>query len=136
MAGVNKVIIVGNLGQAIDFKTLPNGDGVATLSVATSESWQDKRTGEKRESTEWHRVVLYRRLAEIARDYLVKGAKVYVEGKLKTRKWTDSTGIERYTTEIIGDSLQMLSSRHNQQPATAAPSNQQAEQPQYDDAPW
>ena len=143
MAGVNKVIIIGNLGQAVDFRTMPNGEGVATMSVATSEAWTDKRSGEKREVTEWHRIVMYRRLAEIARDFLDKGSKVYIEGRLKTRKWTDDKGVERYTTEIITDSLQMLSSR-NSQPATqttrqnnayAAAKGGQAVQ-QYDDAPW
>ncbi|TCV87225.1 single-stranded DNA-binding protein [Testudinibacter aquarius] len=132
MSGVNKVIIVGNLGQAVDFRTMPNGEGVATISVATSEVWTDKRSGEKREVTEWHRIVLYRRLAEIARDFLDKGSKVYIEGRLKTRKWTDDKGVERYTTEIITDSLQMLNGRSSQ--PTTQPT--QPAQPQYDDAPW
>lgn len=111
MAGVNKVIIVGNLGNDPDMRTMPNGDAVATLSVATSESWNDKMTGERREVTEWHRIVFFRRQAEVAGQYLRKGSKVYVEGKLKTRKWQDQNGQDRYTTEIQGDVLQMLDSR-------------------------
>ncbi|MDW0618578.1 single-stranded DNA-binding protein [Mannheimia haemolytica] len=112
MAGVNKVIIVGNLGNAPEVRTMPNGEQVANISVATSESWTDKNTGEKRENTEWHRIVFYRRQAEICRQYLKKGSKVYVEGKLKTRKWQDQNGQDRYTTEIQGDVLQMLDSRN------------------------
>ncbi|MBE2896649.1 single-stranded DNA-binding protein [Pasteurellaceae bacterium HPA106] len=111
MAGVNKVIIVGNLGNDPELRTMPNGEAVANISVATSESWRDKNSGEMREVTEWHRIVLYRRLAEIAGEYLRKGSKVYVEGRLKTRKWQDQNGQDRYTTEIIGDNLQMLDSR-------------------------
>ncbi|MDG6230300.1 single-stranded DNA-binding protein [Glaesserella parasuis] len=111
MAGVNKVIIVGNLGNDPEMRTMPNGDSVAVLSVATSESWNDKSTGERREVTEWHRIVFFRRQAEVAGQYLRKGSKVYVEGKLKTRKWQDQNGQERYTTEIQGDVLQMLDSR-------------------------
>ncbi|AUI65762.1 MULTISPECIES: single-stranded DNA-binding protein [Glaesserella] len=113
MAGVNKVIIVGNLGADPDMRTMPNGEAVATLSVATSESWNDKMTGERREVTEWHRIVFFRRQAEVAGQYLRKGSKVYVEGKLKTRKWQDQNGQERYTTEIQGDVLQMLDSRNS-----------------------
>lgn len=112
MAGVNKVIIVGNLGNDPEVRTMPNGEQVANISVATSESWTDKNTGEKRENTEWHRIVFYRRQAEICGQYLKKGSKVYVEGKLKTRKWQDQNGQERYTTEIQGDVLQMLDSRN------------------------
>ncbi|HDL1114127.1 TPA: single-stranded DNA-binding protein [Mannheimia haemolytica] len=110
MSGVNKVIIVGNLGNAPEVRTMPNGEQVANISVATSESWTDKNTGEKRENTEWHRIVFYRRQAEICRQYLKKGSKVYVEGKLKTRKWQDQNGQDRWTTEIIADQLQMLGS--------------------------
>lgn len=123
MAGINKAIIVGNLGQDPEIRTMQNGDQVATLSVATSESWTDKQTGERRELTEWHRIVLYRRLAEIAGQYLKKGSKVYIEGRIRTRKWQDQHGVERYTTEIQGDSLQMLDSRQegqNAQPTTQA----------------
>ncbi|MDP8100434.1 single-stranded DNA-binding protein [Phocoenobacter atlanticus] len=114
MAGVNKVIIVGNLGNDPDMRTMPNGEAVANLSVATSESWTDRNTGERREVTEWHRIVFFRRQAEVAGEYLRKGSKVYVEGKLKTRKWQDQAGQDRYTTEIVGDVLQMLDSRNGQ----------------------
>lgn len=113
MAGINKVIIVGHLGSEPEIRTMPNGESVANISVATSESWTDKNTGEKRELTEWHRIVLYRRTAEIAGQYLHKGSLIYVEGRLKTRKWQDQSGQDRYTTEIIGDTLQMLGSRQN-----------------------
>ncbi|MDH2998637.1 single-stranded DNA-binding protein [Pasteurellaceae bacterium LFhippo2] len=112
MAGVNKVIIVGNLGNDPEMRTMPNGEAVANISVATSESWTDKNTGERREVTEWHRIVFFRRQAEVAGQYLRKGSKVYVEGKLKTRKWQDQNGQDRYTTEIQGDVLQMLDSRN------------------------
>ena len=114
MAGVNKVIIVGNLGNDPEMRTMPNGEAVANISVATSESWTDKNTGERREVTEWHRIVLYRRQAEVAGQYLRKGSKVYVEGRLRTRKWQDQNGQDRYTTEIQGDVLQMLDSRNSQ----------------------
>lgn len=109
-ASVNKVIIVGSLGRDPETKYMGNGDAVTNLSVATSESWKDKNTGEKKEQTEWHRVTLYRKLAEIAGQYLKKGASVYIEGKLATRKWTDKEGVERYTTEIIADEMKMLGS--------------------------
>ncbi|HDX0985214.1 TPA: single-stranded DNA-binding protein [Pasteurella multocida] len=111
MAGINKVIIVGNLGAEPEVRTMPNGEAVANISVATSESWIDKNTGEKRELTEWHRIVFYRRQAEVVGEYLRKGSKVYVEGRLRTRKWQDQNGQDRYTTEIQGDVLQMLDSR-------------------------
>ena len=114
MAGINKVIIVGNLGNDPEIRTMPNGEAVANISVATSESWTDKNTGERREVTEWHRIVLYRRLAEIAGQYLRKGSQVYVEGRLKTRKWQDNNGQDRYTTEIQGDNLQMLGGRQDE----------------------
>ncbi len=111
MAGVNKVIIVGNLGTDPEVRTMPNGSAVANISVATSETWIDKNTNERRELTEWHRIVFYRRQAEVAGEYLRKGSKVYVEGRLRTRKWQDQTGQDRYITEIQGDVLQMLDSR-------------------------
>ena len=113
MAGVNKVIIVGNLGQDPDTRTTPAGEMVTTISVATSERWQDKQTGEVKEVTEWHRIIFYKRKAEVAAEYLRKGSKVYVEGRLKTRKWQDQNGQDRYTTEIQGDVLQMLDSRQS-----------------------
>ncbi len=109
--GVNKVILIGNLGADPDMRYTPNGVAVVNLSIATSESWRDKNTNEMVEQTEWHRVVCFRRLAEIAGEYLRKGSKVYIEGKLRTRKWQDQSGNDRYTTEITADSLQMLDSR-------------------------
>ena len=114
MAGINKVIIVGNLGNDPEIRTTPNGEMIANISVATSESWTDKNTGEKKTQTEWHRIVLYRRLAEIVGQYLTKGSQVYIEGRLKTRKWQDSNGQDRYTTEIQGDNLQMLGGRQDE----------------------
>lgn len=111
MASVNKVIIVGNLGRDPETRYMPNGDAVTNIAVATTESWKDKQTGEKKELTEWHRITFYRKLAEIAGQHLKKGSQVYVEGRLQTRKWTDKEGVERYTTEIIADSMQMLGSK-------------------------
>jgi len=109
--GVNKVILIGNLGQDPEVRYMPNGNAVTNISVATSESWKDKNTGADQERTEWHRVVMFRRLAEIAGEYLRKGSKVYIEGKLQTRKWQDQQGQDRYTTEIVADQMQMLDSR-------------------------
>lgn len=109
--GVNKVIIIGNLGADPEVRYMPSGGAVATLNVATSESWKDKQTGETQERTEWHRVSYFNRLAEIAGEYLRKGSKIYVEGSLRTRKWQDKNGQDRYTTEIIGNELQMLDSK-------------------------
>ncbi|KKO45864.1 single-stranded DNA-binding protein [Arsukibacterium ikkense] len=109
--GINKVILIGNLGGDPEVRYMPQGGAVANMTIATSESWTDKATNEKKEQTEWHRVVIYQRLAEIAGEYLRKGSKVYIEGKLKTRKWTDKDGIERYTTEIVANELQMLDGR-------------------------
>lgn len=109
--GVNKVILIGNLGRDPEIRYMPNGGAVANLAIATSESWKDKNTGEQQEKTEWHRVVFFRRLAEIAGEYLKKGSKVYIEGKLQTKKWQDNNGQDRYTTEIIGSEMQMLDSR-------------------------
>ena len=111
MASVNKVIIVGNLGRDPETRYMPNGDAVTNVAVATTESWKDKNSGEKKEVTEWHRVTFYRKLAEIAGQYLKKGSSVYIEGRLQTRKWTDKDGVERYTTEIISDTMQMLGGR-------------------------
>ena len=115
MAGINKVILVGNLGQKPEVKYASNGNAITNLSVATSESWTDKNTGQKQEKTEWHRVSLFGKLAEIAGQYLDKGSKVYVEGKLQTRKWQDKTGADRYTTEVVvsgfNGTLQMLDRR-------------------------
>lgn len=109
--GVNKVLLIGNVGLDPEVRSLPNGNAVATLSLATSESWKDKITGEKQEKTEWHRVVCFNRLGEIARDYVRKGSKLYLEGRLQTRKWQDQQGQDRYTTEIIATDIQMLDSK-------------------------
>lgn len=109
--GVNKVILVGNLGADPETRAMPSGSTVANLRIATSESWRDKTSGEQQERTEWHRVALFGRLAEIASEYLRKGSQVYIEGSLRTRKWQDKQGNERYTTEIVGNELQMLGSR-------------------------
>jgi single-strand DNA-binding protein len=109
--GINKVILIGNLGTDPEVRYMPTGGAVANLTIATSESWTDKTTNEKKENTEWHRVVIYQRLAEIAGEYLRKGSKVYIEGRLRTRKWQDQQGVERYTTEIIANELQMLDGR-------------------------
>ncbi|MGE5622138.1 MAG: single-stranded DNA-binding protein [Bacillota bacterium] len=121
MASVNKVIIVGNLGRDPETRYMPNGDAVTNIAVATTESWKDKNTGEKKELTEWHRITFYRKLAEIAGQYLKKGSQVYVEGRLQTRKWTDKEGVERYTTEIIADTMQMLGSRQGMGGGAPAP---------------
>ncbi len=109
--GINKVIIVGNLGGDPDTKYMPSGSAVTNLTVATNESWKDKQTGEQKDRTEWHKVAMFGRLAEIAAEYLRKGSQVYIEGKLRTRKWTDKQGNDRYTTEIIADEMQMLGGR-------------------------
>ena len=111
MASVNKVIIVGNLGRDPETRYMPNGEAVTNIAVATTESWKDKSSGEKKELTEWHRITFYRKLAEIAGQYLKKRSQVYVEGRLQTLKLTDKDGVERYTTEIIADTMQMLGSR-------------------------
>ena len=117
MASVNKVIIVGNLGRDPEMRSFPNGDQVANVTIATTDKWKDKQTGEPKEHTEWHRVVFNGRLAEIAGQYLRKGSQVYVEGSLRTRKWTDQSGVEKYSTEIRADQMQMLGGR----PEGAAP---------------
>jgi len=110
--GINKVILIGNLGADPEIRHMPNGSAVANINLATSESWKDKNTGEQQERTEWHRVVLFQRLAEIVAEYLKKGSKIYIEGRLQTRKWQDkTTGQDRYTTEIIANEMQMLDSR-------------------------
>ena len=126
--GVNKVILIGNLGQDPEVRYMPNGNAVTNISVATSESWKDKNTGADQERTEWHRVVMFRRLAEIAGEYLRKGSKVYIEGKLQTRKWQDQQGQDRYTTEIVADEMQMLDSRGGS--ADFAPAQQRTSAPQ------
>ena len=139
--GVNKVIIIGNLGNDPEAKAMPNGNAVTNITVATSESWTDKQTNEKKERTEWHRVVFFNRLAEIAGQYLKKGSKIYLEGQLRTRKWQDQSGADRYTTEIVASELQMMDSKpadgqqqqYQPQQYQQSPQQpqQQAPQPQY-----
>ncbi len=111
MASVNKVILVGNLGADPEIRYAPSGSAICNMRLATTRNWKDKASGERREETEWHRVVLYDRLAEIAGEYLKKGRSIYVEGRLQTRKWTDKDGNDRYTTEIVGNEMQMLGGR-------------------------
>ena len=111
MASINKVIIVGNLGRDPEMRTFPSGDQVANVTIATTDKWKDKQSGEMKEATEWHRVVFNGRLAEIVGQYLRKGSQVYVEGSLRTRKWTDQSGVEKYSTEIRADQMQMLGGR-------------------------
>lgn len=131
MASVNKVIIVGNLGRDPEVRSFPSGDRVANVTVATTDKWKDKQTGEMREATEWHRVVFNGRLAEIAEQYLRKGSQVYVEGSLRTRKWTDQSGVEKYSTEIRADQMQMLGSRQGM----GQPSDDEGGGGGYDSAP-
>jgi single-strand DNA-binding protein len=140
--GVNKVILVGNLGKDPEVRYMPNGNAVANLTLATTESWKDKQTGDQQEKTEWHRIVMFRRLAEIAGEYLKKGSQVYIEGKLQTRKWQDNSGNDRYTTEIVADEMQMLGSRgggsagfaNNSAPAkSSAPAAAEAAPADFDD---
>ncbi|HBM2232712.1 TPA: single-stranded DNA-binding protein [Escherichia coli] len=149
--GVNKVIIVGTLGNDPEVKYSASGSSIANLSVATSEQWKDKQTGEKKEQTEWHRVVIFGKLAEIAGEYLRKGSQVYIEGQLRTRKWTDSNGVDKYTTEIVipqmGGVMQMLGGRRDdsdqqqprqqsgQQPQGGWGTNPQQQQPQKQQSP-
>ncbi|MFN3984045.1 MAG: single-stranded DNA-binding protein [Rhodocyclaceae bacterium] len=111
MASVNKVILIGNLGRDPETRYAPSGDAICNLTIATTETWKDKQSGERREATEWHRVVFFGRVAEVAAQYLRKGSQVYVEGRLQTRKWQDKDGQDRYTTEIRGDEMKMLGSR-------------------------
>ena len=113
MAGINKAIIVGRLGRDPEVRYTPDGTAVANFSVATSEEWKDKDSGEKRERTEWHRIVAFRRLGEICGEYLAKGRQVYIEGRIQTREWEDKEGIKRYTTEIVASQMQMLGSRED-----------------------
>ena len=129
--GINKVILVGNVGVDPDVRYMPNGNAVTTLSLATSETWKDKQTGDKQERTEWHRVVCFNRLGEIAGEYVRKGSKLYVEGSLRTRKWQDPQGQDRYTTEIVASDIQMLDSKggpsqaYNDAPPASASASQQ-----------
>ena len=122
--GVNKVILVGNLGQDPEIRYMPNGGAVANITLATSESWRDKQTGENKEVTEWHRIVLFGKLAEIAGEYLRKGSQVYIEGQLRTRKWQDQGGQERYTTEVlvnVGGVMQMLGGKQDGNSGSSKP---------------
>ncbi len=128
MASINKVIVVGNLGRDPEMRTFPSGDQVANVTIATTDKWKDKQTGEQKEATEWHRVVFNGRLAEIVGQYLKKGSQVYVEGSLRTRKWTDNAGVEKYSTEIRADQMQMLGGRQDG-------GGQQQEAPQQRQAP-
>lgn len=144
MASVNKVIIVGNLGRDPEMRTFPSGDQVANVTIATTDKWKDKQSGEMKEATEWHRVVFNGRLAEIAGQYLRKGSQVYVEGSLRTRKWTDQAGVEKYSTEVRADQMQMLGSKQGDggghAPAPAPAPRQQsrapAPAPQADPGGW
>lgn len=129
MASVNKVMLIGNLGQDPDVRSTQDGLTIANLSVATSNQWKHKTTGEKKEETEWHRVVLYGNAADFAKTYLKKGAKVYIDGRLRTRKWTDEKGVERYTTEIVSMTIQSL----DKAPTS---SNRPPEPPMDDDPPF
>jgi len=135
MRGINKVIIVGNLGNDPEVRALPSGASVVNFSVATSKSWKDKRTGEQKEKTEWHNIVVFNKLAEIASQYLHKGAKVYLEGEIETRKWEDKSGNPRETKEIRAYELQMLDSKPAAAPAPK-PQQQQAEEFPEDDIPF
>ena len=127
MASVNKTILLGNLGQDPTVRYSPDGAAITNISIATTSSWKDKNSGERREETEWHRVVFYGRLAEIAGEYLKKGKPVYVEGRLKTRKWQNKEGVDQYTTEVVAESMQLLGGRDEEQ---SAPAQQQRPQPQ------
>ncbi|EQB98978.1 single-stranded DNA-binding protein [Photorhabdus temperata] len=145
--GINKVILVGNLGQDPEVRYMPNGGVVTNITLATSETWRDKQTGENKEKTEWHRVVLFGKLAEVAGEYLRKGSQVYIEGALQTRKWQDQSGQDRYSTEIVvnvGGTMQMLGGRQNsgansgsgwQQQSAPAPSNNEPPM-DFDDIPF
>lgn len=124
--GVNKVILVGNCGKDPDTRYTPSGSAVTNISIATSEQWTDKQSGQKQERTEWHTVVFFNRLAEIAGEYLRKGSQVYVEGSLRTRKWQDKSGNDRYTTEIVASEMQMLGSRGGSGDYSSAPQQQSA----------
>ena len=127
MASVNKVILVGHLGRDPEVRYMPDGNAISNISIATSETWKDK-SGEKQEKTEWHRIIFFSKLAEIAGEYLKKGSQVYIEGRLQTRKWEDKDGQEKYTTEIVADRLQMLGSRERQSDEAPRPRQQAPKQ--------
>jgi single-strand DNA-binding protein len=130
--GINKAILIGNLGADPEVRYMPTGGAIATVSLATSDSWKDKQTNEMQERTEWHRVVFFNRLAEIVGEYLKKGAKIYVEGRIQTRKWQDKNGQDRYTTEIVASEMQMLDGRGS---AIASQDSGYASSQQYASAP-
>jgi single-strand DNA-binding protein len=134
MPSVNKVILMGNLGRDPEVRFMPNGDAVCNFSIATTDSWKDK-AGERQEKTEWHNIVMYRRLAEIAGEYLKKGRPVYLEGRLQTRKWQTKEGQDRYTTEIIADSMQMLGGRDGAPSQDSQPSSQPEAKDEFDQTP-
>ncbi len=134
MPSVNKVILMGNLGRDPEVRFMPNGDAVCNFSIATTDSWKDK-AGERQEKTEWHNIVMYRRLAEIAGEYLKKGRPVYLEGRLQTRKWQTKEGQDRYTTEIIADSMQMLGGRDGAPAQDSQPSPQPEAKDEFDQTP-
>lgn len=136
MRGVNKVILVGNIGQDPDVRYMPNGKAVTNLRIATSEQWKDKQTGDKQERTEWHSVVMFDKLGEIAGQYLKKGSQVYVEGKLQTRKWQDKEGKDRYSTEIIASEMQMLGGRQQSDERPQRQAQAKDDVPFDDDIPW
>lgn len=128
--GINKVILVGNVGKDPEVRYMPNGNGVAQIALATTDSWKDKNTGQQQERTEWHRVVLFGKLAEVAGEYVRKGSQLYIEGRLQTRKWSDQSGQEKYTTEIVvdmGGQMQMLGGRGEQQPQAGQYQGQQSQ---------
>ena len=134
--GINKVILVGNLGQDPETRHMPSGGAVTNISVATSEQWKDKQTGDQRDRTEWHKVAFFGRLAEIAAEYLRKGSQVYIEGKLRTRKWQDRDGNDRWTTEVIADELQMLGGREQQSSKRVRANDIESSPDEYDDIPF
>ena len=134
MPSVNKVILMGNLGRDPEVRFMPNGDAVCNFSIATTDSWKDK-AGEKQEKTEWHNIVMYRRLAEIAGEYLKKGRPVYLEGRLQTRKWQTKEGQDRYTTEVIADSMQMLGGRDGAPAQESQPSSKSEARDEFDQTP-
>ena len=134
MPSVNKVILMGNLGRDPEVRFMPNGDAVCNFSIATTDSWKDK-AGERQEKTEWHNIVMYRRLAEIAGEYLKKGRPVYLEGRLQTRKWQTKEGQDRYTTEVIADSMQMLGGRDGAPAQESQPSTQPEARDEFDQTP-
>ena len=135
MASINKVILIGNLGRDPENRYLPSGEQVTSIAVATTDKWKDKATGEQKEQTEWHRISFFGKLAEIAGQYLKKGSQVYIEGRLRTRKYTDKEGIDRYATEIIADTMQMLGSRQDGQQQASRPGQNSYAQARGNSAP-